>query len=296
MFYGGFSHLRKGDNMKVLMIGAHQDDNEFRCGGLTKKLVADGDEVRFLSMTNGCGGHHILSPEETSRVRAKESQKVAEVLGIKYDIWHDMDDCTLVANLENRRRLIRYIREFSPDLIIGHRPNDYHADHRAAAQLLMDASYMLIVPHECPDVPAMRKTPVIMYYEDPFKNPEFKVDLIIENDSVIDTKLKIAAINVSQVYEWLPYTYGEEVPTDENERLSWLYGMDVEKSYTDEEILSLNRGWAVRFAKTAARFRNELIEKYGKEKGSAIRFAEAFGLCEYGSPLTAEIKAKFDSF
>ena len=25
--------------MKILMIGAHQDDNEFRCGGITKKYM-----------------------------------------------------------------------------------------------------------------------------------------------------------------------------------------------------------------------------------------------------------------
>ena len=67
--------------MKFLMIGAHQDDNEFRCGGITKKLVSHGHTVQFLSMCNGCGGHHILSPEETTAVRAKESAAVAELLG-----------------------------------------------------------------------------------------------------------------------------------------------------------------------------------------------------------------------
>ena len=52
---------------------------------------------------------------------------------------------------------------------------------------------------------------------------------------------------------------------------------------------------AVRFAKTAARFRRELIEKYGEEKGRKIRFAEAFGLSEYGAQPTLELeKALFD--
>ena len=59
--------------MKILMIGAHQDDNEINCGGLAVKLVERGHEVRFLSMSNGCGGHHILSREETVATRAKES-------------------------------------------------------------------------------------------------------------------------------------------------------------------------------------------------------------------------------
>ncbi|MBR4016543.1 MAG: PIG-L family deacetylase, partial [Oscillospiraceae bacterium] len=41
--------------MKILAIGAHQDDNEFRVGGMAHKWVQAGYEVRFLSMCNGCG-------------------------------------------------------------------------------------------------------------------------------------------------------------------------------------------------------------------------------------------------
>ncbi len=282
--------------MKILMIGAHQDDNEFRCGALAHKYVQMGYEVQFLSMCNGCGGHHILSPEETTATRAKESAKVAEFLGIKYDVWSDVDDCSLVADLETRRRLIRYIRKFSPDLIIAHRPNDYHADHRASGQLVQDASYMLIVPHECPDVPAMKKMPVIIYNEDRFTNPVFRGDIVIDVDKEIDIKLQIANFNVSQVYEWLPFTENEEVPEGDEARFEWLKGMDITADTTDEEVMAAKRGYAVRYAKTAARFRKELIERYGKERGSKVRYAEAFEVCEYGSPLTDELKKKLFDF
>lgn len=280
--------------MKILMIGAHQDDNEFRCGGLAHRLLKLGHEVRFLSCCNGCGGHHIMTPEETVKRRAGESAAVAKLLGLQYDVW-DIDDCTLVADLKTRRRLIRYIREFVPDLVISHRQNDYHADHRAVGILVQDASYMLTVPHECPDVPAMRRMPVIMYYEDHFKQPEFRPDVLISVDDEIDTKLQIAHINVSQVYEWLPYNREEIVPEGEEERFRWLKGMDIKESTTDEEILAATRGYSVRFAKTAARFRKELVEKYGLERGKKIRYAEAYEVCEYGAPLTGELKKVFEN-
>lgn len=285
--------------MKVLMIGAHQDDNEFRCGGLAHKCVKNGHEVRFLSMCNGGGGHHIMSFEETVAKRAKESQSVARLLGITYDVW-DYDDCNLVADLKTRKRLIRYIREFSPDLIIAHRPSDYHADHRASGQLVMDASYLLTVPNECPDVPAMRFMPVIMYNEDNIKEVEFCADVVLDMDDEIDTKLQMAHMNDSQLYEWLPYTYGVTAPTDENERLQWLQGTKNFDDYTDEEILNaklMHDGWgyAVRFAKTAARFREQLKKMYGEERGSKIRYAEAFQLCGYGAALTDELKAELFS-
>ena len=275
--------------MRVLMIGAHQDDNEFECGGLAYKLIKNGHTVQFLSMCNGCGGHHILGPKEITARRAAESAKVAELLGIKYDVW-DNDDCNLVADLETRKRTIRYIREFNPDLIITHRTIDYMPDHRATGQLVQDASYLLTVPNECADVPAMRYMPVIMYNEDRFTNPVFRPDIVVGIDNEVDIKMQIANINVSQVYEWLPYTYGQEVPESEEERLQWLKGMDITSETTDKEILEAGRGYLIRYAKPAARHRDRLIELYGKEKGSKIRFAEAYEICEYGSPMPEEMK------
>ena len=272
--------------MKILAIGAHQDDNEFRVGGMAHKWIKAGHEVRFLSLCNGEGGHHIMTPEQTTARRATESAAVAAFLGIRYDVW-DVRDCELIADLPTRKRLIRYIREFSPDLIISHRVNDYHADHRAAGQLVQDASYLLTVPHTCPDAPAMRFMPVIMYNEDTFKNPDFVPNYVIDMDDELETKLHIAHLNVSQVYEWLPYTYGETVPEDEEERREWLKGMHITADTTDEEILaSRSHGYAVRFAKTAARFRKELIARYGEEKGRRIRYAEAYELCPYGGQPT----------
>lgn len=281
--------------MKILAIGAHQDDNEFRFGGLAAKYVKAGHEVRFLSMCNGSGGHHIMTPEETSARRRGESEAVAKYLGVTYDVW-DIEDCTLMADLETRFRLIRYIREFSPDLVISHRTIDYHADHRAAAQLVQDASYILTVPHTCPDVPAMKQMPIICYYEDKFKNPEFEPTFVVDIDDEIDTKLYIAHLNESQVYEWLAYEGGYTVPEGEAERLEWLKGMNITADTTDEEVMAAKRGYAVRYAKTAARFRRELIEKYGTERGSRVRYAEAYQLCEYGRQPDEETKKALFGF
>ena len=280
--------------MKILMIGAHQDDNEFRCGGFAYKLRKLGHDVQFLSLCNGCGGHHIMTPEQTTARRATESAAVAKLLDIKYDVW-DIDDCNIVPDLATRKRLIRYIRNYSPDLLITHRSNDYHADHRAAGQLVQDASYLLIVPNECPDAPAMRRAPVILYNVDSFKYPPFESDVIIDVSDAVDIKLKIADLNVSQVYEWLPYTHEEDVPEDPAARFEWLKGMNITEHTTDAEVMAAPRGYAVRFAKTAARFRNELIAKYGPERGSKVRYAEAYQLSEYGEKPTGELKKLLES-
>ncbi|MDD6032839.1 MAG: PIG-L family deacetylase [Oscillospiraceae bacterium] len=286
--------------MKVLLIGAHQDDVEFRGGGLAALLKKNGHEVQILSVSNGSGGHHLLSRPEVSARRAEESGKVAAMLGVQYDVWSDVEDCEIIASLEMRRRMTRYIRAAAPDVIITHRTNDYHTDHRNTGLIVQDASYLLIVPNECPDVPALRRTPVILQFEDSFTNPPFRPDVVVDIDCVADTKLRIADANVSQVYEWLPYTAGEleSVPpeSDPDGRFEWLCGMKVTAGTTDEEIMSAKRGYAVRFARTAARFRKELIERYGAERGGRIRFAEAFSVSEYGAALTAEQKKQLFYF
>ncbi len=274
--------------MKILAIGAHQDDHEFRVGGMAYKWVREGHEVVFLSVCDGSGGHHIMTPKETNLRRAGESAQVAKYLGVRYDVW-DITDCTLTADLATRERLVRYIRQIAPDLIVTHRTNDYHADHRAAGQLVQDASYLLTVPHYCPDAPAMRQMPVIAYYENDFTIPPFEPTYVMDIDDAIHAKLHITHLNESQVYEWLPYTYGQTVPEDKDERYAWLLGMDITPETTDEEILtSKDEGYRLRFAKTAARFRKQLIDRYGPERGAAIRYAEAFQVCEYGTQPSEE--------
>ncbi len=274
--------------MKILSIGAHQDDNEFRVGGSAYKWTKAGHEVRFLSMCNGNGGHHLMTPEQTSARRSKESARVAEYLGIKYDIWSDVDDCTLMPTLEMRQRTIRYIRDFAPDVVISHRPNDYHADHRASGQLVQDASYLLTVPHTCPDTPFMKRMPIILYNEDFFKNPPFIPTYMMDVSDVIEHKYIMSDMNESQVYEWLPFNKGMEVPMGREERFKWLKGIEITEETTDEEILSARFCYAQKFAKSAIVYRSRLIELYGKERGRKIKYAEAFELCEYGRQPDAE--------
>ena len=53
--------------LKILVIGAHPDDADVRCGGLALKYIAQGHEVKFLSATNGDTGHHEIGGVELAR-------------------------------------------------------------------------------------------------------------------------------------------------------------------------------------------------------------------------------------
>ncbi len=282
--------------IRAMMIGAHPDDNDFRCGGLALKYARAGHKVKFLSLCNGDGGHQTMGPEEIRVRRRKESLAVAEFAGIEYDVWEDSHDCELMATLENRARLVREIREFNPDIIFTCRPNDYHADHRNTAILVQDASYLLTVPNYCPEVKAMRDMPVILYVYDRFKNPSFEGDIMVDIDDVIDDKFKMFDLHESQVYEWLPYTVfdHEDVPEGAEARLEWLHGPRVPRDGSPIDFEAIKKAKQAgqseyRQAEPALMFRESLIKRYGKERGSKVVFAEAYSVCEYGNPMNDEL-------
>ena len=282
------------EQLRVLVIGAHPDDNDFKCGGIALKYIKAGHRVRFLSVADGSGGHHEMTTEETAIRRKKETEEVARITGIEYDVW-DIPDCCVVATLENRMRMIRYIREYNPDIIFTHRTNDYPADHRNVALLVQDAAYLLIVPNFCPEAPAMEKNPVIMYTSDRFMIPPFVPDVVIPTDDVIDKKFEMMHCHVSQVYEWLPFTNGklDRVPEGEKERFEWLRGPRVPRNgkvlkLKDLSIPLDHNHTEYREAADAVRYRKKLAERYGKKVAKQTLFAEAFQASEYGAKLTKD--------
>ncbi len=285
--------------LRVMIIGAHPDDCDIECGGLALKYAEAGHAVKFLSMCDGSGGHQSMTPAEIAARRKGETQDVAKYAGLEYEVW-DVVDCELMADLETRKRLVRCIRKFNPDIIFACRANDYHADHRNCGVLVQDASYLLIVPHFCSDVPAMKEMPVIMHYYDRFQNPPFAPDVVIATDDVYARKVEMISNHVSQVFEWLPYTYGtlDQVPEGREEKLEWLKEPRVPEM-VDESVLSMtynNPTSEVRNAIPTAKYRQKLVERYGKEKGMKVCFSEALALCEYGKPLKEGDMEKFFPF
>ncbi|MFB6206461.1 MAG: PIG-L deacetylase family protein [Haloglomus sp.] len=262
----------------LLVVGAHPDDPSIKAGGIAAKYVADGREVTFLSLTDGSAGHHEQGRTELAARRRREARAVADTLGVEYRVF-DAPDGELEPTIENRRRLIRFVREVDPDLVLGPRPNDYHPDHRYAAQLLQDAAYMLIVPNVCPGTPPLDSNPVFGYVADGFEKPApFEPDVVCDVTDVESRKIDALHCHESQMYEWLPYTFGEldSVPDDEKARREWLANDGLGHLAENTEM------------NVADRFREELRDRYGPEQGDAVEHAEAVEVSEYGAPLTDE--------
>jgi len=264
------------ESLSLLVVGPHPDDCSIKAGGIAAKYVKAAHDVIFLSVTDGSAGHHEMGRAELAARRKCETEAVAETLGADYEVF-DIRDGRLEPTLANRKRLIRFVREVNPDLVLGPRPNDYHPDHRYTAQLLQDAAYMLIVPNVCPGTPALDATPVFGYVADHFQKPApFEPDVVLDVTDVEDRKIDALHCHESQMYEWLPYTFGEldSVPEGDEARRDWLAGDGLSHLAENTEM------------NVADRFREELTDRYGEVDGRAVEHAEAIEISEYGAPLT----------
>ena len=88
--------------------------------------------------------------------RSAEVKAAAKVLGVTSRVL-DIHDGELLPTLENRKLITQLIREWRADIVISHRPWDYHPDHRYVGVLVQDAAFMVTVPYFCPDVPPLTK-------------------------------------------------------------------------------------------------------------------------------------------
>lgn len=267
--------------LNVLIFGAHPDDPDFKAGGVAALYSRQGHRVKMVSLTNGDAGHHEMGGAPLAWRRRQEAAAAGAAVGAEY-ITLDNHDGNLLPTLENREQVIGLIREFEADLIMTPRPYDYHPDHRYTSQLVQDASYMVTVPNVVSHAPILRSMPVIVYVWDHFEKPyPCRPDVVVAIDEVIEQKIDGLHCHTSQMYEWLPYNgqYLDEVPEDPQHRRDWL-----------------RTRLEPRLRRVADLYRDRLIEDYGEERGQQIQYAEAFEVCEYGAPLTEELRRKLFPF
>jgi len=267
------------DILNIVIVGAHPDDCEIPAGGVTLRWRGLGHRVKYVSATNGDAGHHAMDRPALAARRYEETRRVAKVLDIEYEVM-DIHDGQLEATLANREALIRILRRFEADLVITHRFDDYHPDHRNTAQLVADTAYMLNVPLCVADTPALRKGTVYCHFS---RRADLEsINVVVPVDQQIDTKLLAIHQNDSQVYEWIPWMDGEDpasIPPDRQGRLEYL-----------------RRRWLPRWEQTIENYRQQLRGCKPPHAAGQIRFIEAFVASPYGTPLTKENAGRYFPF
>lgn len=135
----------------AMTVFAHPDDAEFLVAGTIARWTRAGCDVTSVVMTSGNVGTHdaTCTRNDLARTRESEQEAAARVLGIGNVVFLGYDDCELLPTLELRRRLVREIRKYTPEVVICGDPQAWffedryinHPDHRAAATAALDAVF-----------------------------------------------------------------------------------------------------------------------------------------------------------
>lgn len=269
--------------LRIIAFGAHPDDCELQVGGVGALWAQQGHHVLLVSVTNGDIGHWREAGGPLAVRRKIEVDEAHRILGVQ-GVVLDNHDGELEPTLENRRKLTRLIRQWNADVVLGPRTNDYHPDHRYTGVLVQDAAFMVTVPFFCPDVPAMKKNPVFMYYTDRFQKPApSKPDIVINIDPVIEKKLDALGVMISQFAEGGANGDASLYPAD-------AAGQERRKR-------EVRQNFSRRYQSIAARFNKELAAWYPGDAAGQVKHAEAFEVCEYGSqPNKDELRRLFPFF
>ncbi len=259
--------------LRIIAFGAHPDDAELKAGGVAALWAAQGAKVKFVAMTNGDVGHFEQAGGPLARRRKAEVAECARILGIENQVL-DIHDGELTASLENRKQVARLIRDWQADIVMGHRPYDYHADHRYTGVLLDDAAVLVVAPFFTPDTPPTARNPVFLYYSDAFQQPlPFNPSIVVGFDEVADKKWQCILAMPSQFGDkdsWQGRTL-PNVPAGDRERQAYLLEQVKKRS-----------------SAVADQYREKLVAIYGKDRGERMKYAEAFQLSQYGRQPSAE--------
>ncbi len=135
----------------VLAVFAHPDDIEFSCAGTLARWAQAGSRIRYVVCTSGQVGirNSQTSPEQAKEIRESEQRRAAEIAGAEDVVFLGERDGILVADLELRKKIVREIRRFRPEVLVCPDPTvvfaneNYinHPDHRAAGLASLEAVF-----------------------------------------------------------------------------------------------------------------------------------------------------------
>ena len=135
----------------ALVIVAHPDDIEFSCAGTVARWVKNGARVVYLLCTSGEVGiaENGMTKKRATEIREAEQREAAELVGVNDVVFLREPDGMLQPTLELRKKIVREIRRYLPEVVVCGDPtivwagDSYinHPDHRAAATAAIDAVF-----------------------------------------------------------------------------------------------------------------------------------------------------------
>src|SRR3989338_4312842 len=135
----------------AMAIVAHPDDIAFGCSGTLAKWAGHSSRLSCVCVTRGEVGiaRPGMTKAEAARIREAEERESDRIIGAAEVVFLQYPDGMVEVTMELRRKLVREIRRFRPEVVICGDPTmvwageNYinHPDHRAVATAAIDAIF-----------------------------------------------------------------------------------------------------------------------------------------------------------
>ena len=181
----------------ILAFAAHPDDIEISCGGTILKHIENGYKVVVVDLTRG-----ELGTRGSANTRKKESKAASKILGLLARENLKMKDGFFEASEENKKKIIRVIRKYKPQIILANSITDRHPDHGKASKLVSECCFLSGLPKietkfKGDIQQPWRPKAIYHYIQDYYIKPDFIVDIT----GFMDLKLKAIASFKTQFYD-----------------------------------------------------------------------------------------------
>lgn len=197
----------------AMAIHAHPDDIEFTCAGTLARWAKLGSHIIYVLCTSGDVGidEPGMTREKATQIREAESREAARIAGVNDVVFLREPDGLLQPTLELRKKIVREIRRYKPEVILTGDPtivwsgSDYinHPDHRAAAMAALDATFPAAgQPNLFEDLAdeGLSGHKVRKVYAHVWEN----ADVYVNIEDTIDTKVAALRAHKSQLKDWDP--------------------------------------------------------------------------------------------
>jgi len=212
--------------LRVLALFAHPDDTEFLCAGTLFLLADRGAVVHVATLTAGDCGSTILPSAEISRIRLKEGQRAAALLGAQFTSLKEKD-LLVFYDRPRLRKVMELVRRVDPTLVFTHSPSDYMLDHEIVSRLCQTACFGAMAPNfrtgaSKPAKP-LRAIPHL-YYTQPaggtdILGREVMPSFCVNIGSSLERKEQMLACHESQ-QAWLKSQQGMTGPVDNMRKMA----------------------------------------------------------------------------
>ena len=164
--------------LDILAIGSHPDDVELGCSGTLISEIKRGKKVGIIDLTQG-----ELGTRGTIETRYKEATDAAKIMGLSVRVNLKMRDGFFVNDETHQLQLIKILRTYQPEVVIGNILEDRHPDHGRGGNLIYDSCFLsglqkVQTKDETKiDQKAWRPKMLLQYIQDRFQEPDLIFDV-----------------------------------------------------------------------------------------------------------------------